>query len=292
MYNQGQSPLYDIEQTDIAIEGGDITVRYVEMAGEGHMEFAHSHTDHEIYYCVAGRMQIKMQGTTHHLSAGDFALIAPGVIHEIRYDPAEPKQYFIFVFRPVARGDGESRFFEAFAALFEQHAYFVGRDRKGVDELFGRLLREREEDGFAGKEMLRNYYLEFIVRILRNLIEKKGTDNANTNLAMQITKYLHENYDRNISMQDVADALYVTPRHINRVYREFFGSSFKQTLQNFRVNYAKNYLCDTNDSIEKIARMVGFSSAHGFSRLFLELEGMSATEYRQRHHRPAEEDGG
>lgn len=293
LYAQGQSPLYDIDQTNIPMNSGELTVKYVEMAEEGHMEFPHSHTDHEIYYCVSGRMKIKLDGMVHHLSAGQFALLAPGVLHDIRYDPVEPKKYFIFVFH-IAPGkqagpDSEHIFFNAFEELFAHNSVFVGVDRHQVDEVIERIYRERGRGDYGCKELLRNYYLELIILTLRNLIPedgRQGFDSTNINLAMQITKYLHENYSKSINLQEVADALYVTPRHINRVYHEYFGSSFKKTLQNFRVNYAKNYLCDTDYSIEKVAELVGFSSTYTFTQLFKKLEGISATEYRARHAKP------
>lgn len=290
MYNQSPSPLFDIDQTSIPMHSGEIIIKYVEMAEEGHMEFPHSHTDYEIYYCAEGHLQIRMDDMLHHLSEGQFALLKPGVMHEIRYDPVERKRYFIFVFhvsssKPTA-AESEYVFFRAFQALFKQHAFFVGVDRHKAVQMFDWIHQERNNQFYGYRELLRNYYLEFVIRVLRNLIPKDGKhgiDNANINLAMQITKYLHQNYEKNINLQGVADALYVTPRHINRVYQEFFGSSFKKTLQNFRVNYAKNYLCGTDYSIEKIAAQVGFSSSHNFTQLFLKLEGISATEYRAQH---------
>ena len=95
-----------------------------------------------------------------------------------------------------------------------------------------------------------------------------------------MTKYMHANYNKNITVQDIADVFYVSPRHINRVFEEYFGQSFKRTLNIYRLNYAKNYLIDTSYPVERIAELVGFSSPKTLYQLFKEHEGMTVSEFR------------
>ena len=106
---------------------------------------------------------------------------------------------------------------------------------------------------------------------------------AKINLSIAITKYMHANYHKNISVQDIADTFYISPRHVNRVFEDYFGQSFKRTLNIYRLNYAKNYLLDTDYSTEKIAALVGLSSPKMLYQLFREIEGMTLGEFRAQY---------
>ena len=88
---------------------------------------------------------------------------------------------------------------------------------------------------------------------------------------------------RTVSVQDIADTFYISPRHVNRVFEDYFGQSFKRTLNIYRLNYAKNYLLDTDYSTEKIAALVGLSSPKMLYQLFREIEGMTLGEFRAQY---------
>ena len=103
------------------------------------------------------------------------------------------------------------------------------------------------------------------------------------NLAIQITKYSYANHDQVITLQYIADALHISPRHISRLFYEYFGTGFAKTLSIYRLNYAKNYLCDTDLPVEEIASLVGFSTPTALYRLFKATEGMSIAEYRTKY---------
>lgn len=109
-----------------------------------------------------------------------------------------------------------------------------------------------------------------------------GGNDDNPNLPIAFTKYLHMNYTNpDLSLQDMASHFYMSIRHISRLFKEYFGSSPSKTLTWYRINYAKNYLLETDYSLSTIAEKVGLSSASTLSRLFKELEGITISEYRQ-----------
>ncbi len=103
------------------------------------------------------------------------------------------------------------------------------------------------------------------------------------NLAVEITKYMHEHYAENISLDDVSKVFHITPRHVTRIFSDYFGTSFRRTLSVYRLNYAKNYLCSTDKTVEEIASLVGISAPQTLYRLFKENEGMTISEYRRYH---------
>ena len=55
-----------------------------------------------------------------------------------------------------------------------------------------------------------------------------------------------------------------------------------QHLLNVRIEKAKKLLMTKRYGIAEIAKMVGFSSIHYFSRYFKEKEGVTPVEYREK----------
>lgn len=75
---------------------------------------------------------------------------------------------------------------------------------------------------------------------------------------MRVLRYC---LNKSITAQDITNVSYFATRHINRVFEEYFGQTFKRILNIYRLNYAKIYLVDTYYSVERIAELVGSSSA-------------------------------
>ena len=105
---------------------------------------------------------------------------------------------------------------------------------------------------------------------------------------MTASKYIHANYAEDLSIDMVAQALNVTPRHVNRLFQELFGTSFARTVNLIRMEYAKPYLVSTNESIERIAARVGLPSGKVLTKLFNEQEGISPAKYRSLHQKKKE----
>ncbi len=293
MYHQKQLLLYNSTLTKLPMLSSDLTVNYIEMLDSSCVEFPHTHLDYEIYYCLEGVLNIQVKDTRLSLEANHFVLISPGCIHGSIYEPNRAKKYFVFVFNiPNPQGFKKSEvveksFFELFHQCFLPDSFFHGKDRNHCRRLVEAMNLELDERKYGWELMMRNHYLNFIIGVLRNLIPTTPAVKENefgNNLAIEITKFMHNNYDKNITLQDVANAIYVTPRHVSRLFLEYFGQSFQKTLSIYRVNYAKNYLLDTDYSIEKIAGLVGFASAQSLYKLFRELEGISISEYRAQNH--------
>ena len=54
-------------------------------------------------------------------------------------------------------------------------------------------------------------------------------------------------------------------------------------LTEYRINCAKNYLINSEYSIEMIGEMVGYNSLSSFSRIFKSLSDCSPLQYRKKH---------
>ncbi|MCA9974384.1 MAG: DNA-binding response regulator, partial [Anaerolineales bacterium] len=100
-------------------------------------------------------------------------------------------------------------------------------------------------------------------------------------LAKQAVAYLHQNYTRPLTRQEIADDLGMSEDYFSRTFNKELGISPWDYLNRYRVAQAKSLLQTTSDSVQKIAHRVGFTDPAYFSRVFRKIVGQSPSAYRQ-----------
>lgn len=83
------------------------------------------------------------------------------------------------------------------------------------------------------------------------------------------------------SLEELAQGLHVTDRHLRRVFKSEYGVSPVQYLQTYRLLLAKNLLTDTNLPIIDVAFTAGFGSVRRFNAVFKKHYRMSPSALRK-----------
>ena len=109
--------------------------------------------------------------------------------------------------------------------------------------------------------------------------EAPPTDSAGF-VVHQAIAYMEQNYQKKLTLQDVADQCYVSQWHLSKLLNSHAGKSFYDILNAVRIKAAKNLLSNPSLKIGDIGEMVGYADAGHFARTFKKLEGISANEYR------------
>lgn len=94
--------------------------------------------------------------------------------------------------------------------------------------------------------------------------------------------YLHRNYSGKITLQNVADHVYVSQWHLSKLLKKHTGENFVDILQQIRIEKAKELLKDPSLRINDVANMVGFSDTTHFSKTFKKITGSAAGKYRDK----------
>ena len=113
-----------------------------------------------------------------------------------------------------------------------------------------------------------------------NTEETAESENAGSFLINQATAYMQKHYAEKLTLQDVADACYVSQWHLSKLMNRHTGKSFYDILNTLRIRAAKDLLKDPGLRISDIGKMVGYADTAHFAKVFKKLVGMSANEYR------------
>lgn len=122
------------------------------------------------------------------------------------------------------------------------------------------------------------HFLGYVSR-LTSLINS-GRDRLAQLLARSI-EFVRVNYQRELTLEEVAAQAYLSPFHFSRTFKKMTGHNFKDYLTKLRLEEAKRLLADTPLTITQIASKVGYKSPGYFSTLFREREGCPPAQYRR-----------
>src|SRR5882762_5243047 len=85
------------------------------------------------------------------------------------------------------------------------------------------------------------------------------TENINYQRIENAIRYLEENFQRQLELDEVAEKVHLSPFHFQRIFTEWAGISFKRFLQFLTVDFLKDKLAKTKNLID-VVDVAGFSS--------------------------------
>lgn len=126
---------------------------------------------------------------------------------------------------------------------------------------------------------LRAWFIEKMATASRNVSTKASEKSLG---AVEMAKaYIQNNYNRDISLDEVSQAVNISPYYFSKVFKEDVGEGFVEYLTKIRMDKAKELLTTTEYSMKEICSMVGYSDPNYFSRSFKKNVGVTPTEYKQ-----------
>jgi AraC-like DNA-binding protein len=107
---------------------------------------------------------------------------------------------------------------------------------------------------------------------------EEPTLRAGNSPVRQIREYLHENFSRNVAIQELVQISGLSPYHMIRVFRDATGLTPHLYLEQVRINRARQLL-RSGASIIDAALHVGFTDQSHLTRHFKKLTGITPGKY-------------
>ena len=109
---------------------------------------------------------------------------------------------------------------------------------------------------------------------------KKEQDSPKHTIAL-VEKYIQEHYDQVLSLDILAEKVYLTPHYLSSIFIQEKGIGINKYLKNVRMEKARQMLMETNMKISEISQRVGYSSLSYFCRSFRNEYGLTPDQYRK-----------
>lgn len=96
----------------------------------------------------------------------------------------------------------------------------------------------------------------------------------------KVMNYIREHFCEDISLNTVADAVYLHPSYISRLIKEQTGKNFSTLITEMRIEQAVSLLESTDLRVYEVAEKVGFNNLKYFYKVFKATTGKSPRDYR------------
>ncbi len=95
-----------------------------------------------------------------------------------------------------------------------------------------------------------------------------------------VLSFIHNNYGKKITLQDIADSVFVSKGECCRFFKKSLKMSPYDYLINYRINESMKLLKSSSNSILDIAENVGFNNVSHYIQIFKKKTGLTPHEYR------------
>ncbi|NHN30304.1 helix-turn-helix domain-containing protein [Paenibacillus agricola] len=128
-------------------------------------------------------------------------------------------------------------------------------------------------------EQLEMWLLQYVNDLAQSIENKM--QQRHVSIIQKAITFMESHYSQDISLQDVADVVYLTPNYFANLFKERTAETVLNFLADIRIDKAKQLLKQTDLKIFDISREVGYTDAKYFGQVFKKRVGVTPLEYRK-----------
>ncbi|WP_256761026.1 AraC family transcriptional regulator [Cohnella sp. WQ 127256] len=153
-----------------------------------------------------------------------------------------------------------------------------------------KILQQRNIDHTSARHALSElqncHTHEQLDNIISTMIQQsallvKGLKDKRDHIIHFVYEYLEENYDKEITLDAVANKLNISRSYLSTYFKEKTGDNFVDYVNLVRINKAKVLLLKPDIRIQDAAQSVGYQNINSFNRMFKKLTGFTPSEFRK-----------
>ncbi len=273
---------YFVESYIKALESGPVDA-YLQ-TGTKRRQFcrAHIHSAIEILIVKTGTFEIYANERKYEAHAGDLVLLRSNTIHHT-YSLCDEASYYVIRMRPsliaeLSNGDADSRLLLFFTVDKPELKCFFPKsqtDGTHLGRAIKRLCNEISKEKIAKSIGVTLASADILLEILR---ESENTDTADiTDLKAgciyDTIVFINKNYAKPITATDCANIAKMSYSYFSRTFKAVVGKSFKEYLNETRINHAQKLLCSQDLTVSEVASLCGFDSVSYFISVYKNLKG-------------------
>ena len=170
-------------------------------------------------------------------------------------------------------------------AMFDRASRGIVFSKETIVLLAPRLLALNEKSGFDSvlelMSILHDLSISRNTRSLSNATFANEHFSYNSRRIEKAFQYMYSNYDRTVTLGEVAKLVNMTEVSFSRFIKKRTGNTFIDSLNEIRLGHASKKLIDTTHSIAEISYHCGFNNISNFNRIFKKKKGCTPKAFRE-----------
>lgn len=267
--------------------------RYEALPVQGMPEDYHWHEFLEVTCILSGKGRYYVNGSTYQVEAGDMIIFNNIDVHG--WAAAEKMELLVMTFAAELISDGTHLFaYDYLLPFLERGSNFrnrIGREEEyteAMTQIMKEILEEYETQGVGYQLMIQANVLRLLTILVRHYQkgepwqESLSVRKKQMKRLEQALNYVHENYDKKITLEETAGLAYMSPNYFSAYFKKVTGKNFRDYIVEQRVKKAAELLQNSALSLLEVEQECGFTNTSNFYRLFKKHMGISPGEMRKK----------
>ncbi|MFV0362661.1 MAG: GH39 family glycosyl hydrolase [Suipraeoptans sp.] len=254
-------------------------------------ETTHLHKSIELLYIIEGDVQVVVEENIYNAKPEDIIVINTSKKHSYQADSDVLIAYFEIDFNQLCEILNTNQLLFWCNSVVDKNGAYDDI-RRVIKQIFNQYYNKSEQGALV---LIGQYY-----QMLRLLTENFRVDSGyaqflsnrsnDENRQEKIAEYIALNYNKRISLQEMAKNLYMSVPYLSKYIKKQFGMNFSDYISDIRLLHAMDDLMYTDHTIMNVAIDNGFASANAFNELFRKRYNSTPSEYRKKIYKKSETD--
>ena len=149
-----------------------------------------------------------------------------------------------------------------------------------LETIFRSMHDSIRSDSLYGNYRASGYLYDFLIEFNR-LISHKDNASIHNPVLIKAIDYINMHFRESIGMDELCGLCNITKQHLCLLFRTSLNTRPMEYIAKKKLQYSKELLINSQDTIEEIAYECGFCTSSYFCKLFKRYEGISPTQFRR-----------
>jgi AraC-like DNA-binding protein len=253
--------------------------------------------DYLFIYIRKGELLITADGIGYRFISGEYCLLQPGTIHDLRsvHDNETPYMHLDIFYNPERELSFPTKPGQLDLSEYQQFLQPKLNDFDGLSvpvrlqptqpQQYSDLLSKTMECWLSPDPLMKleaqNHAAVLMTEIIRDHSENLKIRYAQQHPLDWIDSYLSFHLAEPITVEDMASRAHLSPSRFRELFRTHFGIAPHQYLIRLRISHARELLGKSNLTLAEIAEYCGFSDVFHFAKAFKARVGITPGSYRE-----------
>jgi len=162
----------------------------------------------------------------------------------------------------------------------KEHTGEVCKIEEALIQILKFEFKWKELGEFCLRSMAQGEDGKSIAELFKMSVFKKCSNSKMNDAISKAEKYLHENYSKDISRDELAEYLGLNPMYVSRLFKEKLNTTFSEYLLNVRMQKAIKLMREGKKNTD-IYSKVGYTNLRQFRRAFKLFSGYTISDYKK-----------
>ena len=239
----------------------------------------HYHEFDKIVLLLAGRVDYAVESVSYALRPWDILLVKHHAIHKALIDKSVPYERIIIYldgkyFDRLLPGAGLTDCFDEADRSGEYRLVPDAEQRRELEQTFLAYEQAAKDARFGAQTLRDTYILQLLVQIGRMNAAPRREEQRFDPKIRRTLSYINENLSRELSVDALAEQVYLSRYHFMRLFKAETGSTVHAYVRQKRLLYAARLIREGSPA-NQAAEAAGFADYSAFHRAFRACFGIS-----------------